>query len=360
MVTGKPVIVRAYFTSYLSDVNGQTIAINNLVDMEKVAEAEAAGEEYSAEIDPITTAVLQKVINVFTDLGLTLNEAQYASLEAVVTSVIQTAMAEASAEGTSFTLDESYLVTDDPAIDTSAVGDFLDSEVVDGAVSGLETEASDFADAGDPTSIVNKYINWLTSMGFFIDDEAGKIYVRVPEMVPDGAGGEIDVITVLAGTANSGVTVPAADTGFADNMILVDLDLLFALDAGLTLDTIMSIVGLDLVDGDDTVVVRQRIHLLAPEFTIRTPAVDEHQGSLAPPTVFVDDRNPVRPGCGSLHRPLRVRDRHRVAAGQQTYGRQGQAHQKTSHRSGPFDVPRLGSVGSHRAPADAKRMTIAQ
>ncbi len=249
-ITGKPVIVRAYFTSYLSNAAGQSIAINNLVDMQKVAEAEAAGEEYTASIDPITTAVLQKVINVFRDLGLTLNQEQYASLEAVVSSVVQTAIAEASASETAFTLDEQYLVADDPDLDTSAVGDFLESEVIDGAVSGLETEASE--SSTDPVKVVNKFINWLGTMGFFVGDGTGGIYLRVPRYVTDWDGNEIDVIATLVATANSGVTLPAADVGFTTDTIIVNLNELFALDTDLVGDP-MSIMDLALVDGDDTV-----------------------------------------------------------------------------------------------------------
>ncbi len=252
----KTLVVRAMFRSTVSE---DYVAINQLVDMEEVNAEEEAGGTYSANVDPFTNAVVQKIVNVFAELGLDLNQNQYETLKTLVDAVLQTARAEIESTGTAFTLNEDALRVDAEVYESAAVGnniadttdragaaDGIQSDVIDGAVSGLETEMGDDVDltvSENRVLVTRKFINYLVNLGFPVEDESesGRIYCGVPEYMdlPDGRTLNVADTLALAGIGISravrdgnGDGTIDTDEGkaFSRKILSVDLDAAFALD----------------------------------------------------------------------------------------------------------------------------------
>ncbi len=245
----KPVVIRAKFESPITP--GQYVAVRSLEDLSD--ENRDATEQ--VQTTPFTDAIIEKVVGVFNDFGITLTEDQFAELSSVVKNIVETAEAEIESGTASMTLDETsfgiseeQFTTDAPdTTDRTDVGSSLDSALTDAAVSSFENEmassdAVDLTDAATRAMSVKKMINFVCSLGACVADGQGNFFVMIsPGFVSDhampatgqtatellAAQGFAAAKSFVADAVDAGTDVIDSGDGFADSLIKIDPSVLF-------------------------------------------------------------------------------------------------------------------------------------
>ncbi|MBI5359039.1 MAG: hypothetical protein HZA48_00485 [Planctomycetes bacterium] len=207
------ILIKAEFTSPISSASISMSQMLNLADPDAV--------KTGVTVDPVTEAVMQKIIATFAEFGLTLNEDAITALATLINSIASQLQAEL-AGGLSIEFDESSLAQSYTG--TGAALSLVGSGTnIGGLFAGIDLDLlSNPSNTASAAVKKEKLTGFLSMIGFKIANSASdKIYTYIPPaFFKDDTSG-----TELAISNFTGITDVSADYG--SNIYLVQPSLIF-------------------------------------------------------------------------------------------------------------------------------------